>query len=174
MYIFMLKQYEEDVDNTFSESHLSMCTLHHFSQLKCVNLDAFIIEHDPSIKSKIDLPQKNWTLVEAECGLRNKILKAFEVRILPNIVDGNLTHDLSTHGDNKFTNNDPANIIFVSLSRNKVIMPSALLWDSEWVKGVVELFHLENVNVLVSDRDYKKADDLVRLLCQCMKRHLKN
>lgn len=162
--------------NHHFESHLHLCKLHHYAKLSCLELDAIICAHDETILKKKDLPKKG-SITEAEQGVRNKILLAYNCRGKINLKEAKCLHDLSSFHDDEHQDSegDYPTIPLITLEEDAGVMPSQLLRDQEWVNRIKSLFDMEkslHQEIEVTDTLIEKADLLARMLKQRFKYHV--
>ena len=101
-----------------------------FASLKCDELDAFIMAQQDKEKAeftaKNKIPKKG-TLTEALVGARNKILIAFECRLIKNSIGDILPYDTDITTDASME--DHLRVFTVSLGEGNSVLPSKLLSD---------------------------------------------
>ena len=101
-----------------------------FASLKCDELDAFIMAQQDKEKAeftaKNKIPKKG-TLTEALVGARNKILIAFECRLIKNSIGDILPYDTDITRDASMEYH--LRVFTVSLGEGNSVLPSKLLSD---------------------------------------------
>ena len=138
-----------------------------FASLKCDELDAFIMAQQDKEKAeftaKNKIPKKG-TLTEALVGARNKILIAFECRLIKNSIGDILPYDTDITRDASME--DHLRVFTVSLGEGNSVLPLKLLSDERWVRFVVLLLNLEDLNVTstITTQQKIKADHLIKML----------
>jgi hypothetical protein len=150
-----------------------------FADMKCNDLDAFIMAHQdsekPEFTAKSKIPKKG-TLAEALIGERNKILIAFDCRQIKNSIGSNIPQDTEISNDENQSIVDQLGVFAVSLRERDgdMVLPSQLLSDERWVRFVVLLLDLENLNVsmTITEQQKIKADHLIKILRDRFQQHL--
>jgi hypothetical protein len=159
--------------------YVIQCTLQMFADMKCDDLDAFIMAcqdaEKPEFTAKSKIPKKG-TLTEALVGERNKILIAFDCRQIKNSIRRTLPQDTEINNDENRSIANQLGVFAVSLGERDgdMVLPSQLLSDERWVRFVVLLLDLENLNVsmMISEQQKIKADHLVKFLQDRFQQHL--
>jgi hypothetical protein len=139
--------------------------------LKCDELDAFIMARQdcdkPKFTAKRKIPKKG-TLSEATLGKRNKIQIAFDSRESKNGFVDNMPYNISISNEEDRSGINQLGILTVSLGQDdeRRVLPSHLLSNDSWVRLVVDLLDLENMNVTTNIKQTQKdkADHLVKIL----------
>ncbi|KAL7498904.1 hypothetical protein ACHAWT_008594 [Skeletonema menzelii] len=172
------------------ESNLRVCQKRHFANLTSPELKAFIRYHDDSIRYVKDIPTTKGSIEEADRGLRNRILVAWQCRDKPSLLDGDMPHNLEEEGDDGKEAIQLDDIVMVHTVNNhddNAMSPSELLGNQSWVDSAVKLFCLDEYmqSCFKSDANLddglmkykaelqKKADVLVKMLRQRLKEHIK-
>ncbi len=103
--------------------YVIQCTLQMFADIKCNDLDAFIMARQdaekPDFTANSKIPKKG-TLREALVGERNKILIAFDCRQIKNSIRGTLPHDTEINNDKNQSITDQLGVFAVSLGKGMV------------------------------------------------------
>jgi hypothetical protein len=149
-----------------------------FADMKCNDLDAFIMARQdgekPEFTAKSKIPKKG-NLREALVGEINKILIAFDCRQIKKSFRG-LPRDTEINNDENQSITDQLGVFAVSLGERDgdIVLPSQLLSDERWVRFVLLLLDLENLNVspTISEQQKIKADHLVKILRDRFQQHL--
>jgi len=163
------KLFSDAENGMVNVEYMERCTLEMFASLKCDELDAFIMARQhrdkPVFTAKSKIPKKG-TLSEAALGDRNKIRIAFDCQGLRNTFSSDMPYNIGLSDEEDGFAVDKIGILEVSLGWDGVerVLPSHLLSDSKWVRLVVNLLDLEEMNVTTSitHQQKDKADRLVR------------
>ena len=150
-----------------------------FARLKCDELDAFIMARQdcdkPEFTAKSKIPKKG-TLSEAALGERNKIRIAFDSRESKNGFIDKMPNDISISNEEDRSGINQLGILTVSLGQDDEhrVLPSHLLSNDSWVRLVVDLLDLENMNVTtnITQPQKDKADHFVKILQNQFDQHL--
>jgi hypothetical protein len=146
-----------------------------FASLKCDELEAFIMarqdKEKAEFRAKNKIPKKG-TLSEALVGTKNKILIAFECRLIKNSIGDILLYDTDITSDASMA--DHLSVFTVSLGEGNSVLPSKLLSDKRWVRFVVLLLNLEDLNVTrtITTQQQIKAEYLVKMLQHRFQQHI--
>ncbi len=160
------------------DRYVTQCTLQMFADMKCDDLDVFIMAcqdgEKPEFTAKSKIPKKG-TLRVALVGERNKILIAFDCRQIKKSFGG-LPQDTEIDNDENRSITDQLGVFAVSLGERggDIVLPSQLLSDDRWVRFVLLLLDLENLNVsmTISEQQKINADHLVKILRNHFQQHL--
>ncbi len=158
---------------------MECCILEMFASLKCDELDAFIMARQdcnkPEFTAKSKIPKKG-TLSEEALGDRNKSRIVFDCRGLRKTFSSDMPYNIGLSDEEDGFAVDKIGILEVSLGWDGVerVLPSHLLSDSKWVRLVVNLLDLEEMNMTTSitHQQKDKADRLVKILQNRFEQHL--
>jgi hypothetical protein len=146
-----------------------------FADLKCNDLDAFIMAQQdrekPEFTAKNKIPKKGM-ISEALVGARNKILIAIECRQIKNSIRDNVPYDADITND--VSMEDELGVSTVLLGEGDCVLSSQLLSDTRWVRFVVLLLNLEDLNVtnMITMQQKIKVDHLIIMLQHHFQQHL--
>jgi hypothetical protein len=94
-------------------------------------------------------------------------LIAFDCRQIKNSIGGTLPHVTDINNDENQSITDQLGVFAVSLGERDgdMVLPSQLLSDERWVRFILLLLDLENLNVLmtISEQQKIEADHLVKI-----------